>query len=165
MPLKFNVGVNVRTLPAASDTVPLATATAAPPAVIARPSIAVICGEPSKLSAEAPAVPVTGLNVTALSSRIAVKVSAAISATGLMVRTKSSDADRDPSDAVTRIVSAPLKSPGGVPVNVRVAALNVTHAGSAAPLDKVAVYVRVESTSVKLPAGTVKFSAVSSLIV
>ena len=81
-----------------------------------------------------------------------------------MVRTKSSDADNDPSDAVTRRVSAPLKSAGGVPVNARVAALNDSHEGRAAPDDSVAVYVRVAlSTSVNDPAGTVYVQAVSSL--
>ena len=55
------------------------------------------------------------------------------------VSTKSSKAlARLASVAVTRRLSAPTSLLDAVPLKVRVAALNVSHAGSAAPLDKVA---------------------------
>ena len=59
--------------------------------------------------------------------------------TALTVSTNVSDAVRLPSEAVTVRLILPLKFCGGVPLKVRVAALNDSHAGRAAPLASVAV--------------------------
>ncbi len=100
--------MNVSTLPAESDTVPLATVTAAPPAVMAVPLMAVICGlAPSKLSAVAPFVPVTGLNEIGMSSFV-VTVSAVMSATGVTVMATVSVSVSAPSLVAMVRVSLPL---------------------------------------------------------
>jgi hypothetical protein len=57
--------------------------------------------------------------------------------------------------AVALTLSVPTFAAAGVPLNVCVAALNVSHIGSGEPSAAVAVYVSASpaSTSVKVPAG------------
>ena len=61
-------------------------------------------------------------------------VPVAASSTALTVNTNVSDTFAVPSEAVTVRLTLPLKSCGGVPENVRVAAVNVSQLGSASPL-------------------------------
>ena len=63
----------------------------------------------------------------------------ASSSTALTVSTNVSDTLALPSDAVTVKLTLPAKSCGGVPENVRVAAVNVSHAGNGSLLPSVAV--------------------------
>ena len=98
-------------LPAASVTLPLLTATAAPPAVMLVPLICVICGVvPSKLSTVAPLVPVIGLKLIAVSSLV-LTVSFVMSTTGVMVSAMLlTTAAAMPSLVETLTLPAPLKS-------------------------------------------------------
>ena len=65
-------------------------------------------------------------------------VSTGASFAGRKSSTNVSDVLRTPSLAMTLRLTAPSKFLGGVPLNVWVAALNVSQAGSAAPLASVA---------------------------
>ena len=56
------------------------------------------------------------------------------------------------SDAVTFTLIVPVSSLLGVPLNVRVAALNASHVGRALPSDRVALYVSVSPTSISVNA-------------
>ena len=66
-------------------------------------------------------------------------VPVASSSTALTVSTNVSDTLALPSEAVTVRLTLPMKFSGGVPENVRVAALNDSHEGSALPLASVAL--------------------------
>ena len=81
-----------------------------------------------------------------------------------MFRVKSSEVDRAPASvAVTRTCSVPLKSRGGIPEKVRLAASKVSQAGSGSPFTRTAASVSVaSSTSLKVPTGNVKLTAASS---
>ena len=57
----------------------------------------------------------------------------------MTLRLKSSNTLDVPSDAVTLRLTGPVKSFGGVPLKVWLAALKLSHAGSAAPLTSVAL--------------------------
>src|SRR5688500_10751734 len=70
-----------------------------------------------------------------------------------------------PSDAVIRTLTAPTSPFAGVPLKVRVAALNDSHAGSADPSARVAAYVSVSpaSTSVNVFDANWKLKGASSV--
>ena len=85
------------------------------------------------------------------------------SLTGVITRLKVLAAANSPSLAVTFSARVPLKLSGGVPEKVPVNALKLNQLGRAVSSDREALSARVElSTSLKVLAGRVKFTAVSS---
>ena len=103
-PLKFSVGVKISSPAAFRLTLPLATATAAPPAVIGVPLTAVMV----RAGFSNVSLPSTEI-VTAVSSAVEA-VSSAMSATGVTVIATLSVSVRLPSLVSTVRVAAPLKS-------------------------------------------------------
>ena len=84
------------------------------------------------------------------------------SLTLVIVRLKAVLTEASPSLAVTLMLRLPTSPLAGVPEKVPVAVLKLSQLGSAEPSASVALYVRVSpSGSVKVPEGTVKFSALS----
>ena len=83
--------------------------------------------------------------------------------TAVMFSWKVSEAESDPSLAVTLRSRTPLKFAGGVPEKVLVVASKLSQLGRPAPSLSLAVSASmVLSTSAKVPAGTTKLHAVSS---